>query len=101
MTGTTRRKFFGLLAAAPIAAPMIAQDLAKQNYWSGRRLTSILDFDTGHIFQMADGERINWFPSRMGTIKRLDGKPIRFAEDDPGIPNRLYGTQINADGDAV
>ncbi len=105
---SSRREFFTLLAAAPLVAPAVVREMAKPNlsYLSGKTVTSILDFDTGHIFQLADGERIHW-PARMGTIKRFEGLPMRFAESIDAhkstdeIPNRLYGAQINADGDAV
>jgi hypothetical protein len=92
---TTRRKFFGLMAAAPIAAPAI--------------------FDGGFRFvPPAPGERItinsslhlkrgsDWSKARIGTITRMDGKPMRFAEEDAAIvPNRLYGAQVTASGDVI
>jgi hypothetical protein len=114
---TSRREFFGLLAAAPVAIPAIAKELAAPK--------SLLMH-----FEMSAGELL---PSRDLTRGRY-GKLLRVSDDPPTIsinstrrrnpyaggddsydaeclawndrhriraPNRLFGAYINEDGDAV
>lgn len=100
---TSRREFFGLLAAAPIAVPAIA-----------KAMTEAANTSSLNYIGLAKGERIWMQPARgilrpneirrrlgLVEISRPDGKPIRITTEETAIPNRLYGAQINADGDAV
>lgn len=106
---TSRREFFGLLAAAPIAVPVIAKEMASAV--SGPKYAKGLSFvDELHY----------WRPLRLNPrdCVPLDGRQYSVAEwttQDGSkiltigdvklplstIPNRLYGAQINADGEAV
>jgi hypothetical protein len=108
---TSRREFVGLLAAAPLVAPVVVKEMA------GKVSNMHFEMTAGELFRVAPGE--SFFPARMGALKRLDGEPLRFSDsrcayfdyhpfesDVPDyrsakIPNRLYGAQINQDGEAI
>ncbi len=105
---TSRRRFFGLLAAAPLVAPALVKEMATQStlpaspYFDPTWLSTGLDH--GYIPLPRYGQ-----PDAV-----YSGKGWRWTcrTDDEGLqsweyvqteetPNRLYGAQINSDGDAT
>ena len=108
MTDTTRRKFFGLLATAPIAVPAIAKEVTAAMTPPKDRF--------GHL-RFAAGESLNLDRYRaLGRYANItnfkdwsrcgyhDHYPFESDDSDYRsaiIPNRLFGAQINADGDAI
>ena len=109
---TTRRGFLGLLAAAPIAAPIVAKELAAPMLHSGgfvrgiagESLTLTLDHDWGK----PDGREIArlrgllraptpWTTGEI-TADKLD---VGHLQMPLNIPNRLCGVEINQEGEAI
>jgi hypothetical protein len=137
---TSRREFFGLLAAAPLVAPAVAKELAS-TAMTPNAIRSMAGFTPilPDYFGSSEGETIYYRPMSSGFPVVRNAKPGRYhfekpthldmedgrqiyaigdcvisqlepdvLTDDPGYyfkplvaPNRLYGAQINADGDAV
>jgi hypothetical protein len=97
---TNRRGFLGLLAAAPLVAPVIAKEMAASQYASGSTFEPLyLDF-----MKFAPGERLYSFgiePVRDGLISPNEMRQMLDLPPIGDIPNRLYGARINSDGDAV
>lgn len=94
---TSRRGFFGLLAAAPLVAPVIAQEIVKsfpvskgigRGGWVEIRTASGVGAES-----FIRGIRT------LNEVREMEGlPPLPFVLS---VPNRLYGAQINADGEAV
>ena len=103
---STRRKFLGLLAATPVVAPMVAQAVAAQpRYFSAGISGRAGEFLVGEVC----GESL-LTPAQMSTFDAVLSAPAapnealrQLMRSAPpwSIPNRLYGTRINDDGDAV
>jgi hypothetical protein len=132
---TSRREFFGLLAAAPLVAPVVVKEM-------GATINSVRaasGFEPIRHLKIADGEVIWHRPWQRVSPTIRNAKPGQYhfdvpthldmedgrqifaigdciiqplepdvLTDEPGYcfkpnvsPNRLYGTQINADGEAV
>ncbi|WP_156948882.1 hypothetical protein [Bradyrhizobium sp. WSM1417] len=106
MRNPTRRKFLGLLAAAPVVAPMVAQAAAARKlYFSG----GISGLSGEFLVGEACGESL-LTPAQMNAFDAVLSAPAapnealrRLMSIVPpwSIPNRLYGARINDDGDAV
>jgi len=103
---TSRRQFFRLMAAAPIAVPVIAKEMAEavalsESEFAFGTMTDFIvscDFDTIHTGNV---ERLITFGL---PRQRFYGEIDVSRDHDFNIaatPNRLYGAQINADGEAV
>lgn len=96
---TSRREFFGLLAAAPLVVPAMAKELAATS--PGAALTIGKDIPIWVEGRALMGCRIIEGPLISGNeINLFLRKHWRFASP-PDPPNRLYGSQINAEGEAV
>lgn len=115
---TSRRQFFGFLAAAPLVAPAVAKEMIGPKYASGfigefafSDWTTLQPMrplsDGSFVMSMEESEAfmkaINVPSVSFGPIKIPMHEPQqqRIARYGWAIPNRLYGAQINADGDAV
>ena len=103
---TTRRTFLGVLTVAPIAAPAIARagmaEVANGGFISGEAL---------HAFGIV-GEHCESFPLSASQSRAfevaLTARPhnqelstLLHMEAPWRVPNRLYGTWVNEDGEAV
>lgn len=106
---TSRREFFGLLAAAPIAVPVIAKDMAcaaaASKYAMGSAFVDEIHYFKG--FRLGPGNVVP-IESRQYSVEEWTtqaGLRVQSVGDVQlplsTIPNRLYGAQINADGEAV
>lgn len=95
---TSRREFFGLLAAVPLVALAIAKEMVAT---PSHQISS--------SFAVAEGEWVEIRQIRLedfrrgirsvNEIRQMEGLPPIGCVTD--VPNRLYGAQINADGEAV
>jgi hypothetical protein len=93
---TSRREFFRLLAAAPLVAPIIARAATE----ASQTFTASFGMVSGESAWIHPHIRYSAMMRRLlsvDEIRRLEGLPPLPA----ATPNRLYGAQINADGDAV
>lgn len=106
---TSRREFFGVLAAAPIAVPVIAKEMA-ENFAAPRVMT--LNLSSGISGEAFLASRAEWVEINSNAWRGEDIKrgirsvdEVRTLEGLPpieiSIPNRLYGVEINARGEAV
>lgn len=108
---TSRREFFGLLAAAPLVAPAVVKELTQTKHGTltlqFERLRGTAE-EFGFRDWSADLNRMalspRW-PDNQMNYRLADGTKIWAIGDyklpPDAIPNRLYGAHINADGDAV
>lgn len=100
---TSRRKFLGLLAAAPVVGPEMAKAAVESSYAS--TLASSSSF-TKEMYGLPKpylrGVTSDLGPLNLGwqgiALNPRDGVgPFEIIN----VPNRLYGSYVNEDGDAV
>lgn len=109
---TTRRQFFGLLAAAPIAVPAVAEAALNAATSGPRARTFTSEWAGGTYTLYGETVPLKVFPRFNNTVN-FRSEPCRLYEFHPFeagnngdystayIPNRLYGTQINEEGEAI
>lgn len=104
---TSRRSFLGLLAAAPLAAPLIAKAAAEPNLISGMAVARGETINITVPISLAKGGYIRLPPhgqwrfkdwSRVSHTLDFDTGEISVSYEPP---NRLHGVAVNADGDAI
>jgi hypothetical protein len=106
MTDTTRRKFFGLLAAAPVVVPTIAKEMAAEisaprAAWRQIHSGESLWIDGARDLRPRYGNVINMSMAESEAFMEALNVPSVSFKELLIVPNRLFGAQINADGDAV
>lgn len=108
----SRRNFLGLLAAAPVIGPAVAKEvMAAPHYASGgwiRGYTS--SFTVGEAGWLGLGTTFDAFSDGSIRAPKLSVELMQPAptRDEPAlwsrlfdVPNRIYGTTINSEGDAI
>lgn len=125
---STRRGFLGLLAAAPIAAPAMAKELAASQFASGGFVRGVagvgelqtlsLEVDTSTLRKSIDEFAANirlgapstvWLGDQPAPepwmIEHEDGHISLWFDPENeihiNVPNRLYGAEINKRGEAI
>ncbi len=96
---TSRREFFGLLAAAPLVAPAVVKEMAAPGSISSGGLFP--DYTAAFRAYQAKFRTFrfkDWTP--VGDYQVIGHVRLPY-ERTIGIPNRIYGAQINADGEAI
>ncbi len=102
---SSRREFFTLLAAAPLVAPAVVRGMAAPPGISSG--AAIPDYTAAFLAHQAKFRTLrfkDWTEPVWEWTSGIDEKGRRYTkgrEVKATIPNRLYGAQINADGDAV
>lgn len=109
---TSRREFFGLLAAAPLVAPAVVKELSVAMTPNAARAiagfgpigSSGFVFDEMHTYSGNDAgfEQFREMLFEAGVPRSNDKLRALMRSIPPwDAPNRLYGAYLNADGEAV